>query len=73
MPCWHGCARRTSVGLSVNTADVTVEQGNPAQLQDLAIGVFGFEGVRADAVRSTTSRPSASSRASTRTAIWSAW
>ena len=32
------------------SAPVTVEQGNPAQLRDLAIGVYGFEGVRADAV-----------------------
>lgn len=32
------------------SAPVTVEQGNPAQLNDLAIGVYGFEGVRADAV-----------------------
>ena len=37
-------------GPVVDTADVTVEQGNPAQLRDLAIGVFGFEGVRADAI-----------------------
>ena len=37
-------------GPQVRSADVTVEQGNPAQLRGLAIGVFGFEGVRADAV-----------------------
>ncbi|MCA1587768.1 MAG: ABC transporter ATP-binding protein, partial [Chloroflexi bacterium] len=37
-------------GPQVRSADVTIEQGNPAQLRDLAIGVFGFEGVRADAV-----------------------
>ena len=37
-------------GPVINTADVAVEQGNPAQLRDLAIGVFGFEGVRADAI-----------------------
>ncbi len=30
--------------------DVLVEQGNPTRLRDLAIGVYGFEGVRADAV-----------------------
>ena len=32
------------------SAPVTVEQGNPAHLRDLAISVFGFEGVRADAI-----------------------
>lgn len=37
-------------GPQIRSADVTIEQGNPAQLRDLAIGVFGFEGVRADAV-----------------------
>jgi len=37
-------------GPVISSADVTVEQGNPAQLRDLAIGVFGFEGVRADAI-----------------------
>jgi len=37
-------------GPVIQSADVTVEQGNPAQLRDLAIGVFGFEGVRADAI-----------------------
>jgi hypothetical protein len=33
-----------------NTADVVVEQGDPAHIRDLAIGVFGFEAVRADAI-----------------------
>lgn len=37
-------------GPQVRSADVVVEQGNPTQLRDLAIGVYGFEGVRADAV-----------------------
>jgi len=37
-------------GPEVRTAEVAMEQGNPAQLRDLAISVFGFEGVRADAV-----------------------
>ena len=32
------------------SAPVTVQQGNPAQLDDLAISVYGFEGVRADTV-----------------------
>jgi hypothetical protein len=32
------------------TAPVTIAQGNPARLEDLAISVYGFEGVRADAV-----------------------
>ncbi len=31
-------------------SDVVVEQGNPAHVRDLAIGVFGFEAVRADAI-----------------------
>lgn len=31
-------------------SDVVVEQGDPAHLRDLAIGVFGFEAVRADAI-----------------------
>lgn len=33
-----------------NAAPVTVELGDPARLHDLAIGVFGFEAIRADAV-----------------------
>jgi hypothetical protein len=33
-----------------NTGDVVVEQGDPAHLRGLAIGVFGFETVRADAI-----------------------
>jgi hypothetical protein len=32
------------------TGDVIVEQGEPAHLRELAIGVFGFEAVRADAI-----------------------
>ena len=31
-------------------ADVVVEQGDPAHLRGLSIGVFGFEAVRADAI-----------------------
>lgn len=30
--------------------EVSVEQGNPARLRDLAVGVFGFKAVRADTV-----------------------
>ena len=37
-------------GPVLSAPDVIVEQGNPTQLRDLAIGVFGFEGVRADAI-----------------------
>lgn len=33
-----------------NRADVVVEQGDPARMRELAVGVFGFESVRADAV-----------------------
>lgn len=33
-----------------NRADVVVEQGDPSRMRDLAVGVFGFESVRADAV-----------------------
>ncbi|MCV0402925.1 MAG: hypothetical protein K5924_04330 [Chloroflexi bacterium] len=32
------------------TSDVILEQGNPARLRNLAIGVFGFEAVRANAI-----------------------
>jgi hypothetical protein len=32
------------------TSDVVIEQGDPAHLRGLAIGVFGFEAVRADAI-----------------------
>jgi hypothetical protein len=32
------------------SSDVVIEQGDPAHLRDLAIGVFGFEAVRADAI-----------------------
>ncbi len=32
------------------TSDVVVEQGDPARIRGLAIGVFGFEAVRADAI-----------------------
>ena len=33
-----------------NQADVVIEQGDPAHMRGLAIGVFGFEAVRADAL-----------------------
>lgn len=33
-----------------NRTDVVVEQGDPARMRELAVGVFGFESVRADAV-----------------------
>jgi hypothetical protein len=33
-----------------NNADVVIEQGDPAHMRGLAIGVFGFEAVRADAI-----------------------
>ena len=33
-----------------NQADVVIEQGDPAHMRGLAIGVFGFEAVRADAI-----------------------
>ncbi len=32
------------------SADVVIEQGEPAHMRGLAIGVFGFEAVRADAI-----------------------
>jgi len=32
------------------SSDVVIEQGDPAHLRGLAIGVFGFEAVRADAI-----------------------
>ena len=37
-------------GTQTTAADVVVEQGNPAHLRGLSIGVFGFEAVRADAI-----------------------
>jgi len=37
-------------GRPVAASDVVVEQGDPAHLRNLAIGVFGFEAVRADAI-----------------------
>lgn len=43
----------TAFGGAVNAArgsDIVVEQGDPAHLRGLAIGVFGFEAVRADAL-----------------------
>jgi hypothetical protein len=33
-----------------NNTDVVIEQGDPAHMRGLAIGVFGFEAVRADAI-----------------------
>jgi hypothetical protein len=33
-----------------STSDVVVEQGNPSHVRGLAIGVFGFEAVRADTI-----------------------
>ncbi len=33
-----------------SSSDVVIEQGDPAHLRNLAIGVFGFEAVRADAI-----------------------
>ena len=33
-----------------SASDVVIEQGDPAHLRGLAIGVFGFEAVRADAI-----------------------
>jgi hypothetical protein len=32
------------------SAEVVIEQGNPAHVQGLAIGVFGFEAIRADTI-----------------------
>lgn len=37
-------------GRPVRASDVVIEQGDPAHLRGLAIGVFGFEAVRADAI-----------------------
>ena len=37
-------------GTASGGPDVVVEQGDPAHLRGLAIGVFGFESVRADAI-----------------------
>ncbi|MGH2380782.1 MAG: hypothetical protein ACRDG7_06125 [Candidatus Limnocylindria bacterium] len=37
-------------GRPVAATDVEIEQGDPAHLRGLAIGVFGFEAVRADAI-----------------------
>ena len=37
-------------GTQTSAADVVVEQGDPAHLRGLSIGVFGFEAVRADAI-----------------------
>ena len=37
-------------GTAPARADVIVEQGDPAHLRGLAIGVFGFEALRADAI-----------------------
>jgi len=37
-------------GRPVAASDVVIEQGDPAHLRNLAIGVFGFEAVRADAI-----------------------
>ena len=37
-------------GRQTSAADVIIEQGDPAHLRGLAIGVFGFEAVRADAI-----------------------
>ncbi|MDQ3149127.1 MAG: hypothetical protein M3Q38_04290, partial [Chloroflexota bacterium] len=37
-------------GRPVAASDVVVDQGDPAHLRNLAIGVFGFEAVRADAI-----------------------
>ncbi|MCA1568968.1 MAG: hypothetical protein LC798_01345 [Chloroflexi bacterium] len=37
-------------GRPAAASDVVIEQGDPAHLRGLAIGVFGFEAVRADAI-----------------------
>jgi hypothetical protein len=37
-------------GTLKSASDVIIEQGDPAHLRGLAIGVFGFEAVRADAI-----------------------
>jgi hypothetical protein len=37
-------------GTQTSASDVIVEQGNPAHLRGLSVGVFGFEAVRADAI-----------------------
>jgi hypothetical protein len=37
-------------GQTRGSPGTVIEQGNPATVRDLAIGVFGFEGIRADAV-----------------------
>ncbi|HYI66020.1 MAG TPA: hypothetical protein VEW95_03765 [Candidatus Limnocylindrales bacterium] len=37
-------------GTPRSASDVIIEQGDPAHLRGLAIGVFGFEAVRADAI-----------------------
>jgi hypothetical protein len=37
-------------GRPVTSSDVVIEQGDPAHLRGLSIGVFGFEAVRADAI-----------------------
>ena len=37
-------------GTLTSAADVVIEQGDPAHLRGLSIGVFGFEAVRADAI-----------------------
>jgi hypothetical protein len=37
-------------GTQTSAADVVIEQGDPAHLRGLSIGVFGFEAVRADAI-----------------------
>jgi len=37
-------------GRPTTSSDVVIEQGDPAHVRGLAIGVFGFEAVRADAI-----------------------
>ena len=37
-------------GQPLSASDVQIEQGRPARMRDLAIGVFGFEGLRAAGV-----------------------
>ena len=37
-------------GTQASASDVVIEQGDPAHLRGLSIGVFGFEAVRADAI-----------------------
>jgi hypothetical protein len=45
-----GRLRPTNVRIDQPAGGVVADQGDPARLRGLSIGVFGFEGVRADAI-----------------------